>query len=97
MTNAPVIDLHDTTKKNDDSPPAPAGVTLPVASLIAGLDKRSSGTVTVNRTRVDQLGEAGPVKWLLTVTAPAAVGPVRPYPPAGAGATDRGALREAGR
>src|SRR5256714_14199020 len=32
-------------------------------NLIAGLDKPSSGTVTVNGTRVDQLGEAGSAKY----------------------------------
>ena len=82
MTNAPLIDLRDTTKKYDDGPPALAGVTLSVASgecvailghsgsgkstllnLIAGLDKPSSGTVTVDGTRVDQLGEAGSAKY----------------------------------
>ena len=82
MTNAPMIDLRDTTKKYDDGPPALAGVTLSVAAgecvailghsgsgkstllnLIAGLDKPSSGTVTVDGTRVDQLGEAGSAKY----------------------------------
>src|SRR5438034_53420 len=66
MRNAPMIDLHNATKKYDDGPPALAGVTLSVAAgecvailghsgsgkstllnLIAGLDKPSSGTVTV--------------------------------------------------
>ncbi|MCW2883853.1 MAG: transporter related, partial [Streptosporangiaceae bacterium] len=32
-------------------------------NLVAGLDKPSSGTVTVNGTRVDQLGEAGSAKY----------------------------------
>ncbi|ACU75795.1 ABC transporter related [Catenulispora acidiphila DSM 44928] len=32
-------------------------------NLIAGLDKPSSGTVTVDGTRVDQLGEAGSAKY----------------------------------
>ncbi|GLY88091.1 hypothetical protein Airi02_060200 [Actinoallomurus iriomotensis] len=32
-------------------------------NLIAGLDKPSSGTVTVNGTRVDQFGEAGSAKY----------------------------------
>ncbi len=82
MTNAPMIDLRDATKKYDDGPPALAGVTLSVAAgecvailghsgsgkstllnLIAGLDKPSSGTVTVDGTRVDQLGEAGSAKY----------------------------------
>ncbi|MEZ0114661.1 putative ABC transport system ATP-binding protein [Catenulispora sp. EB89] len=82
MTNAPMIDLRDTTKKYDDGPPALAGVTLSVAAgecvailghsgsgkstllnLIAGLDKPSSGTVTVDGTRVDQLSEAGSAKY----------------------------------
>ncbi|WP_194891711.1 ABC transporter ATP-binding protein [Catenulispora pinisilvae] len=82
MTNAPMIELQDTTRKYDDGPPALAGVTLSVAAgecvailghsgsgkstllnLIAGLDKPSSGTVTVNGTRVDQLGEAGSAKY----------------------------------
>lgn len=82
MTNAPLIDLRDTTKKYDDGPPALAGVTLSVASgecvavlghsgsgkstllnLIAGLDRPSSGSVTVDGTRVDRLGEAGSAKY----------------------------------
>ncbi|TWG01515.1 ABC transporter ATP-binding protein [Kitasatospora viridis] len=82
MTNEPIIDLQDATKKYDDGPPALAGVTLTVAAgecvailghsgsgkstllnLVAGLDKPSSGTVTVNGTRVDQLGEAGSAKY----------------------------------
>ena len=82
MTNAPMIDLRDATKKYDDGPPALAGVTLSVASgecvailghsgsgkstllnLIAGLDRPSSGSVTVDGTRVDQLGEAGSAKY----------------------------------
>ena len=32
-------------------------------NLVAGLDKPSSGTVTVNGTRVDRLGEAGSAKY----------------------------------
>lgn len=82
MTNAPMIDVREATKKYDDGPPALAGVTLSVASgdcvailghsgsgkstllnLIAGLDKPSSGSVTVDGTRVDQLGEAGSAKY----------------------------------
>ncbi|MFI6154452.1 ABC transporter ATP-binding protein [Kitasatospora sp. NPDC051170] len=82
MTNEPMIDLQDATKKYDDGPPALAGVSLSVAAgecvailghsgsgkstllnLVAGLDKPSSGTVTVNGTRVDQLGEAGSAKY----------------------------------
>ncbi|MFE5586178.1 ABC transporter ATP-binding protein [Kitasatospora sp. NPDC056531] len=82
MTNAPMIELHDATKKYDDGPPALAGVTLSVAdgecvailghsgsgkstllNLIAGLDKPSSGTVTVDGIRVDQLGEADSARY----------------------------------
>ncbi|MFD8705848.1 ABC transporter ATP-binding protein [Kitasatospora sp. NPDC059648] len=82
MTNAPMIDLQDVTKKYDDGPPALAGVTLSVAdgecvailghsgsgkstllNLIAGLDKPSSGTVTVDGIRVDQLGEADSARY----------------------------------
>ncbi|MEY9906561.1 putative ABC transport system ATP-binding protein [Catenulispora sp. MAP12-49] len=82
MTNAPMIDLRDATKKYDDGPPALAGVTLSVAAgeclavlghsgsgkstllnLIAGLDRPTGGSVTVNGTRVDQLGEAGSAKY----------------------------------
>lgn len=82
MTNAPLIDLVDTTKNYDDGPPALAGVTLSVVpgdcvailghsgsgkstllNLIAGLDRPSSGTVTVNGTRVDRLGEAGSARY----------------------------------
>ncbi|MDH6129278.1 hypothetical protein P3T39_006267 [Kitasatospora sp. GP82] len=48
-------------------------------------------------TVYDLIGDAFAWLCLLTVTALAAVGLVRPYRPAGAGATDRGALREAGR
>jgi putative ABC transport system ATP-binding protein len=82
MTNPPMIDLRDATKKYDDGPPALAGVTLSVAAgeclavlghsgsgkstllnLIAGLDRPTSGSVTVDGTRVDQLGEAGSAKY----------------------------------
>ncbi|MGA5818396.1 ABC transporter ATP-binding protein [Kitasatospora sp. NPDC094028] len=82
MTNAPMIDVREATRKYDDGPPALAGVNLSVASgdcvailghsgsgkstllnLIAGLDKPSSGSVTVDGTRVDQLGEAGSAKY----------------------------------
>jgi putative ABC transport system ATP-binding protein len=82
MTNPPMIDLRDVTKKYDEGPPALAGVTLSVAAgeclavlghsgsgkstllnLIAGLDRPTSGSVTVNGTRVDQLGEAGSARY----------------------------------
>ncbi|MFJ1754867.1 ABC transporter ATP-binding protein [Kitasatospora sp. NPDC088134] len=82
MTNAPMIDLREATKKYDDGPPALAGVTLSVAAgdcvavlghsgsgkstllnLIAGLDRPSSGSVTVDGVRVDRLGEAGSAKY----------------------------------
>ncbi|MEV5576456.1 ATP-binding cassette domain-containing protein [Spirillospora sp. NPDC052269] len=88
MTNAPLIDLRDTTRRSDDGPPAPAGVTLSVASgecvailgrsgsgkstllnLIAGLDRPSSGSVTVDGTRVDRLGAAGSVRPVRRSTA----------------------------
>ncbi|MEU3568635.1 ABC transporter ATP-binding protein [Kitasatospora sp. NPDC036755] len=82
MTNTPMIDVREATKKYDDGPPVLTGVNLSVASgdcvailghsgsgkstllnLIAGLDKPSSGSVTVDGTRVDQLGEAGSAKF----------------------------------
>jgi putative ABC transport system ATP-binding protein len=82
MTNTPMIDLAEATKKYDGGPPALAGVTLTVAAgeclavlghsgsgkstllnLVAGLDRPSSGTVTVDGTRVDQLGEAGSARF----------------------------------
>jgi putative ABC transport system ATP-binding protein len=82
MTDTPMIELRDATKKYDTGPPALAGVTLTVAAgefmavlghsgsgkstllnLIAGLDRPSSGSVTVDGTRVDQLGEAGSARF----------------------------------
>ncbi|MEE1782934.1 ATP-binding cassette domain-containing protein [Streptomyces sp. SP17BM10] len=49
MTNAPVIDLRDTTKKYDGGPPALADVTWPVASgeCVAILGHSGSGTSTL--------------------------------------------------
>src|SRR5438067_9196812 len=82
MTDSPMIDIRDATKKYDGGPPALAGVTLDVRAgeclavlghsgsgkstllnIVAGLDKPSSGGVTVDGTRVDQLSEAGSAKY----------------------------------
>ncbi|MGW1808461.1 ABC transporter ATP-binding protein [Streptomyces sp. NPDC002078] len=74
---APIIEIHDASKKYDGGPPALAGLDLEVnpgealavlgpsgsgkstlLNLIAGLDRPSEGTVTVDGLRLDGLGEA---------------------------------------
>ena len=85
MTDAPLIELHQVTKRYDGGPPAVDGISLTVEpgeavailgpsgsgkstvlNLIAGLDRPSTGTVTVAGTRVDELGESGSAKYRRT-------------------------------
>lgn len=53
MTNAPMIDVREATKKYDDGPPAPAGVTLSVASgdCAAILGRAGSGKSTLGEEK----------------------------------------------
>jgi putative ABC transport system ATP-binding protein len=79
---APLIELHDVTRRYDEGPPALCDVSLSVApgeavairgpsgsgkstmlNLVAGLDRPSSGTVTVDGVRVDRLGEAASARY----------------------------------
>ncbi|MDG4834018.1 ABC transporter ATP-binding protein [Solwaraspora sp. WMMD1047] len=79
---APLIELHEVTRRYDEGPPALREVTLRIApgeavailgpsgsgksttlNLVAGLDRPSAGTVTVDGVRVDQLGEAASARY----------------------------------
>ncbi len=85
MDEAPLIELHQVTKKYDDGPPAVDEISLnvrrgeavailgpsgsgksTVLNLIAGLDRPTAGTVTVDGVRVDELGETGSAKYRRT-------------------------------